>query len=90
MIAETTFLSDFRRERERSMVGPAGVLNRSNGDGCRRSCAHGANPKGWQTVAGGRSGQRGNDHRDSGEWGQRTPEGCQIGPIPQPQGDGPP
>ena len=32
-----------------------------------------ANPQGWQKVAGGRSGQGGNDHRKDARW-SRTPE----------------
>src|ERR1035438_3515210 len=36
-----------------------------------------AKPQGWQGVAGGRSGQRGNDHRKTASGGSSTPAGCQ-------------
>jgi len=52
----------------------------TNSDFLARTKMHGPNsinPEGWQTVAGGCSGQRGNDHRARRPPGGRTPEGCQ-------------
>jgi hypothetical protein len=36
-----------------------------------------ANPQGWQRVAGGRTGQRGDDHRKTASEGRAPREGCQ-------------
>jgi hypothetical protein len=39
-----------------------------------------ANPEGWQTVAGGRSGQRGNDHRKTAADSRAPRRGARPGP----------
>jgi hypothetical protein len=45
---------------------------------CPQNSVEEANPQGWQRVAGGRSGQRGNDHRKGARWFSTPERGARL------------